>query len=121
VTRARQHAGQGSLFDERRPTGHGSHRMHENSQRSWRELDFTGRKLDLCRALAELGVASTDRQLCQHLRRQDMNYVRPAITRLVRDRIFAEVGSVTDGLTNRRVRKVWFAAERAEGSEGGAA
>lgn len=107
-----QHPGQGLLFADR--GRHASHRVHANSGRSWRELDLSGRKLEVCQALARLGSASTDRQVCRHLGRADMNYARPAITHLIQDRILAEVDEVVDEATGRRVRRVWFAAERSE-------
>ena len=82
--------------------------IHQNSLFSWHQFDMPKRSRLVCKALAEIGHPETDRRLCHKLGQMDMNYVRPAITRLIDDEVLVEVGSVKDLTTNRTVRKVWF-------------
>ena len=83
-------------------------RIHRNSLDSWRELDMAPRMKAVCDTLEEIGRPATDREVCDRLGSQDMNYARPAITRLVHDRVLQEAGQVQCEITGRTVRTVWF-------------
>ena len=80
-------------------------RIHQNSYKSWRELDSSSRAGQVCGVLYSRG-ASTDREVCEALGSADMNHARPSITALVQDGVVVEVGTTTCLTTGRRVRVV---------------
>lgn len=82
---------------------HKTHRMHENSLRSWRELDHETREYAVCDALRRFGPM-TDRQVCTKLGSADMNFCRPAITNLRDQGVIYEHSRTKCETTGRTVR-----------------
>lgn len=83
--------------------------MHRNSMDAW--LAFKQEAGERMREIMddiEAHGSGTDRQILQRCKRQDMNEVRPTITRLVRLGYLFEVASVKDAQTGRMVRVVGF-------------
>lgn len=85
---------------------HQSHIIHPNSLRSWVELPISDRENEILEVYTRATAPLTDRQIAKALRKQDLNYVRPTITRLLQRRILEERGERVDPETSRRVRAV---------------
>ena len=87
---------------------HDTHQMHPNSLASWERAEPQTRSQQVLDVLATNQYAMTDREIATALGSQDMNYVRPVITRLVQGEKLFEVGTVVCETTNRKVRTVFY-------------
>lgn len=101
-----------TLWDMPRPvTREPAHIIHANSRAAWRTLNVPGRNREVLEKLDDIGAPATDRQLCYALGKQDLNYCRPSITRLIQEGLLVEVGDTECPITHRQVRRVWFTPE----------
>jgi uncharacterized alpha-E superfamily protein len=78
--------------------------IHPNSAAAWVAFDHSTREALVLSAYRLAGVPLSDRQVAGNLGFQDMNMVRPTITRLCQEGRLVERGSVVDSLTKRTVR-----------------
>jgi hypothetical protein len=78
--------------------------QHENSKRSFAELDVDTRRFEIYKLYREHGIPLTDRDVMQGLLRTDMNEVRPRITELIRSGYLYECGRSVCRVTGRSVR-----------------
>ena len=83
---------------------HESHVMHVNSLRSWVDFPISERENEVLEVYTRATGPLTDRQVAKALRKQDLNYVRPTITRLLQRRLLEDRGSIVDPHTARSVR-----------------
>lgn len=81
--------------------------IHEHSRLAWRAFDINSRETEILETIEREGVL-TDREVCEHLGQQDMNYARPAITGLIEKGILAEYDEKKCRVTKRIVRRVYF-------------
>ncbi len=84
---------------------HATHRIHQNTRTAWRSFDQGTRQREVCEVLERYGEL-TDREVCYKLGSRDMNYARPAITKLIEEKIVEERGKTVCETTGRRVRVV---------------
>ena len=82
---------------------HKTHTMHENSLRSWRELELGDRHRKICELLSIKGPL-TDRQIQEELGFEEKNSVSPCITTLKKKEVIVEVGKTHCKKYNRTVR-----------------
>jgi len=67
---------------------HSSHNVRDTSRESYHDLlshpiEINGRRLEVLKALREIGVPSTDQEIKKHLNKSEPNYVRPRRNELV--------------------------------------
>lgn len=82
---------------------HKTHRMHENSLRSWRQMELSQRLRQICELLALRGPL-TDRQIQEALGFEEKNSVSPCITALKKRQVIVEMGKTHCEKYNRTVR-----------------
>ena len=85
--------------------------MHKNSRESYEQCKKDNDFRKMIWAIArhydvQRGKAFTDREVKRIMMYSDMNDVRPKITKLIKDGLLKEVGTIVDPDTNRKVRKV---------------
>lgn len=94
--------------------------IRDNSLEAWiagnLSGNFANRKADILRWLDRNGPA-TERQIKDALQLEEMNYVRPRVTELVKDGVLAEAGSTKCPTTGRTVRIVMLAETPARQGE----
>jgi hypothetical protein len=83
---------------------HRVHRIARNSSDSVAQLDTQARDNAVLAVFAASNVPLTDRQVCERLGQEDLNYARPSITNLLDEGRLVEHASVTCPTTRRRVR-----------------
>ena len=82
--------------------------IHPNSIAANKTVNHSKRQEAVLAVLRANGKPMTDREVCIALGSQDMNYARPAITRLVQDGDLEEIGDIACPVTGRHVRLVWI-------------
>lgn len=92
-----------SLFDATKKGKHKHHAMHNDSLKSWREINMSRRMKTVMQAFVYNGCL-TDRQARDVLGFDDMNSVRPAITRLCDMGLLIERGQIRCQTTGKTVR-----------------
>ena len=84
--------------------------IHDNSRQSYRENESSGRgatyRKRIVQLLATTGQNMTDRQILTTLNVEDVNNVRPEITRLKQAGVLEESGKVKCPVTHKTVRTV---------------
>ena len=94
-------------------TAHQTNNIHPNSLDAFNELDIPPREQAVLAIYKESGKGLTDRDVLRKFTRgrsQDMNLVRPRITRLVNDPSspLREIGKSIDRKTGQRVRVIQY-------------
>ena len=97
---------------------HASHITHVNSIRAWVEVPISARETEVLEIYRRATAPLTDRQVAKALRRADLNYVRPTITRLLQRRLLEPRESIVDPETSRSVRTVRIIPRLADSSQG---
>ncbi|MBU4460358.1 MAG: hypothetical protein KJ579_07315 [Verrucomicrobia bacterium] len=101
--------GEMDLFSAHKPR---EQKVHANSIAAYHEMstELSGRALTVLRIYRDAPAPMTDRQVLAALdpTKQDMNFVRPIITRLVDANAIVDVGSTKCKATNRTVRVCQF-------------
>lgn len=84
--------------------------IHENSTRSYKENEETGKGETFRRKIVNLltatGGSMTDRQILNTLDVSDVNNIRPEITRLKQAGVLKETGKIKCPITGKTVRTV---------------
>lgn len=81
-----------------------NHTMRSHGLRQCVELPISERENEVLEVYTRAAGALTDRQIATALRKTDLNYVRPTITRLLQRHILEEHGDRVDPDTSRVVR-----------------
>lgn len=80
--------------------------IHENSVRSYHEVEKAKRHEEILATYRWWGKPLTDRQVKDLMHFDDLNLCRPRITELIAMRRLKECGNVKDSKTHRTVRLV---------------
>ena len=91
--------------------------IHENSRKSYQENEESGKGRTYRAKILELlkdGESMTDRAILDALNVQDVNNIRPEITRLKQGGSLAEDGKIKCPVTGKTVRMVKINNNRAE-------
>lgn len=90
--------------------------IHDHSRKSHREHEGSGRgrtyREKIIDLLTEFNVPMTDRQIWVCLHVQDVNNIRPEITRLKQAGLIEEAGKILCPITGKTVRTVCIRKER---------